>query len=149
MVATEWVFRHAGGCLIETPDLRLPPSHTVASWRWTTTVWRDALALDGWAILEWQPGERGWIIPYTSAVGDIVEFGTGWTCRDGTAGFERWWGWIQRGGGRALIIVGPYDHPADAEADARAVVDEVRLSQLAAPDLVAAVAAQLGDGQVD
>ena len=149
MIPAEWVFRHSGGCLIESPDLALPPRHVVSAWQWVTTLWRDPRVADGWATLDWHPGERGWVIPYTSAVGDIVEFGAGWTHRDGNAEFDRWWGWIQRGGDQALIIVGPYRHPMLAEADARVVIDEVRLSQLAAPDLVTAVAAQLGDGRLD
>ena len=119
------------------------------AWRWATTLWRDQRAADGWATLEWSRGERGWIIPSTSAVGDVIEFGAGWAYRDGVADFDRWWGWIQRGGDCALIVVGPYRHPALADVDARVVVDEVRLSQLAAPDLVSVLAAQLDDGRFE
>ena len=115
MIPTEWVFRHAGGCLIDSPDLALPPASAVSAWRWATTLWRDQRAADGWATLEWSRGERGWIIPSTSAVGDVIEFGAGWAYRDGVADFDRWWGWIQRGGDCALIVVGPYRHPALAE----------------------------------
>jgi hypothetical protein len=135
MTVGEFVFRHAGGCLIESPDLPTPPSSAVQSWRWIATVWIDGHAADGWGALEWSPGERGWVLPTTTALGDVIEFGVGWTNADGRTDHVRWWGWIERCSVRALVIVGPYDHPIHATDAARCVVDEVRLSQLAGPDI--------------
>src|SRR5688500_16508116 len=96
MNAIEFVFRHAGGCLLETPDLE--PTHPAAieNWQWVGTLWRDRRRADGWAVLEWQPGERGWLIPATTSLGDIVEFGTGAIDARGHTRFDRWWGWMQR-----------------------------------------------------
>lgn len=145
MVASEFVFRHAGGCLIESPDLLAPPGTPAERWRWAATVWTDQQAPDGWGALEWMPGERGWELPVTTAIGDVVEFGVGWTSSDGQSECVRWWGWIERCSVRALVVVGPYDHPLHAARDARPVVDEVRLGQLAAPDIVEAVAAAVSD----
>ena len=48
-------------------------------------------------------------LPVTPPIGDVVEFGVGWTNSDGSRDFDRWWGWIERGSHRALIVVGPYD----------------------------------------
>ena len=148
MDPSEFVFRHAGGCLIETPDLPAPPRASAPSWRWAATVWIDRHAADGWGALEWLPGERGWEVPATTAIGDVVEFGVGWTDARGETECVRWWGWIERCSLRALVVIGPYDHPLHAATAARCVVDEVRLSQLAAPDIDQAVASMLGDGRL-
>lgn len=144
MNVSEFVFRHAGACLIEAPDLAGPPMDAVERWQWTATVWPDPQPADGWSFLEWPPGERGWKIPITVTLGDIVEFGVGWVTVDGRRGCTRWWGWIERISSRALVIIGPYDHPARAEADARSTIDEIRLSQLAEPDIVEATSSTLG-----
>src|ERR1700709_2098373 len=76
----EQVFRHAGGCLIATPDLYSPPSlpgvmFSGATFRWVATVWRDEFRHDGWGALVRSEGERGWELPRTLAIGDIIEFG--------------------------------------------------------------------------
>ena len=55
--------------------------------------------------------------------------------------------WPGRSDVRALVVVGPYDHPFHAANAARPVVDEVRLSQLDAPDIVDAVTTTLGDAR--
>ena len=68
MSAAEWVFRHAGGCLIDTPDFDLPEACcSGAPWRWIATLWPDKYRPDGWAVLEWAPAERGWWMPATPA----------------------------------------------------------------------------------
>ena len=72
MNTTEWVFRHAGGCLIETPDL--PAPHGFQRRAWIATHWREP-GTGHWQTLAWTPGERGWQLPQTLAVGDVVEFG--------------------------------------------------------------------------
>lgn len=48
----EWVLRHAGGCLIDIPDLPIPA--TRIAWRWIATLWPDALCDDGFAALDWE-----------------------------------------------------------------------------------------------
>ncbi|MDO8392460.1 MAG: hypothetical protein Q7V57_18455 [Actinomycetota bacterium] len=133
-VVSEWVFRHAGGCLIDTPDLPIP-AHSVA-WRWTATLWPEPLALDGFAALEWEHGQRGWQIPATLAAGDIIEFGI--TTHDPhgapiAAATYRWYGWLHHATDLALIVHGPYAHPTDAVVAARPVIDEIRLDQLDPP----------------
>ena len=147
MNPAEWVFRHAGGCLIETPDL---PTPTLVPggvpWRWTATLWPDPYRVDGWAALEWASGERGWWVPVTLAVGDVVEFGITWA--DSRRGIDgptvRWFGWLERTTERAAIIHGPHHHPDDAYSAARSLVDEVRLTQLAAPVLTSADESDVG-----
>jgi len=144
MNAGEFVFRHAGGCLLETPDLEPRRFDDVENWRWVVTVWADPRAVDGWGVLEWRPGERGWTIPATTAIGDVVEFGAGAIDAVGASRFDRWWGWIKRVSHSAIVVVGPFDHPSHAEHAARSTVDELRLGQLDAPDIIDAVAATLG-----
>jgi hypothetical protein len=147
--ATDFVFRHAGGCLLETPDLEPRRPTDVENWTWVATLWRDPRSADGWAALEWRTGERGWSIPQTTAIGDVVEFGVGAVEPSGATRFDRWWGWIQRVSYRALVVAGPFEHPVCAEHDARATVDEIRLNQLDAPDIVDATAAVLGPHPLD
>ncbi|MEK7423968.1 MAG: hypothetical protein AAB131_09035 [Actinomycetota bacterium] len=135
MTATEYVFRHAGGCLIDFPDLDIHRTVHGAPWRWIATVWPDTLRPGGWAALEWLPGERGWEVPASLAVGDVVEFGV--------AGFDdaagsctlarRWFGWLTHATDRALVVTGPYATPAKTHAAATPVIDEVRLAQLIGP----------------
>lgn len=136
----DWVFRHAGGCLIETPDLPMPaPTPAGLPWRWVATLWADRFQPDGWAVLEWSLAERGWRLPAALAIGDIVEFGATWSdAPRGIAGpTVRWYGWVDHATDRALVVRGPYSHPADAAAGARMVVDEMRIDQLDDPARVA------------
>jgi hypothetical protein len=132
--AGEWVFRHAGGCLLDTPDLPVPL--VGLGWRWVATVWPDPLTADGWDSFVWAPGERGWQLPLTLAIGDVVEFGI--TSHDPwgrplEAHTHRWYGWLDHATDLALIIRGPYPHPRPAVDDARPVIDELRLDQLDPP----------------
>ena len=128
MAPDEWVFRQAGGCIIDTPDLPVRHGRGIPH-RWMVTLWLDPHEPDGWGTVEWQRAERGWELPATLAVGDVIEFGIGWP--DGPT--VRWFGWLANTTTRALIIHGPYPHPADAHTAAQPVIDEVRLEQLAAP----------------
>jgi hypothetical protein len=141
VTAGEWVFRHAGGCLIETPDLDVAASGRGGPpWRWVATLWRDRYQPDGWAVLEWEVAERGWWLPLTMAIGDVIEFGI--TLADeprGVAGpTVRWYGWVDHATDRALVLHGPYPHPADAAEAAQTLVDELRLDQLDAPEFAGA-----------
>ena len=132
--AVQWVFRHAGGAVIDTPDLPAPANLGRSDlYRWTATLWPDPLRVDGWAALEWAPAPRGWWAPPTLAVGDVIEFGITWTAPRRRRRTHRWFGWLERVTPGALIVVGPYPHPEDAFVDARPVIDEVRLDQLASP----------------
>lgn len=149
VAVTDFVFRHAGGCLLETPDLEPARPADVESWIWVATVWRDRCTADGWAALEWRPGERGWIIPVTTSVGDIVEFGAGAVDMKGRRRCDRWWGWIRRVSHCAVVVVGPFEHPLLAHEDASAIVDELRLSELDPPDLVEAIEAILRPDHID
>ena len=133
----DYVFRHAAGCLIEGPTLVPPVSVSTLPYRWMATLWPDPLQADGWDFHEWERGERGWLLPVTLAVGDIIEFGVTWADhRRGISGpTVRWFGWLDHATERALVIQGHYDHPAEALVDANRVVDELRLEQLDAPVL--------------
>jgi hypothetical protein len=132
--AADWVFRHAGGCLLDTPDLPVPTRGI--GWRWVATIWPEPLAADGWDSLLWQPGERGWQLPFTLAIGDILEFGITshdpWA-RPIEADTRRWYGWLDHATDYALIVRGPYAHPRRAVDAARPIVDELRLDQLDPP----------------
>jgi hypothetical protein len=134
----EWVFRHAGGCIIDTPDLTTTEPCFETRYRWVATMWPDTRRPDGWGVLEWQVGERGWVIPASLAVGDVIEFGITWAdCARGIDGpTVRWFGWLDNITSRAVIIHGPYPHPADAADAARPLVDEIRLDQLAPPTAI-------------
>ena len=132
MSAVEWVCRHAGGCLIDTPDLPVPRGGSV--WRWVATLWADRYTPSGWSRLLWIPGERGWQLPVTLAIGDVLEFGLTPRDRHGKPiprRTTRWFGWLDHATDYALVVHGPYDHPNTAAVAARPIVDELRLSQLA------------------
>jgi hypothetical protein len=133
-IAGEWVFRHAGGCLIDTPDLN--PTPPAGGFRWVATVWPDPIFDDGWGAHEWEPGERGWRLPSTLAVGDVIEFGI--TVHDHRhrpipERTRRWYGWLHHATDLAIIVTGPYPHPAPAVDAALPAVDEIRLDQLDPP----------------
>ncbi len=129
-VVGEWVFRFAGGCLIDTPDL------PAGGYRWASTLW---LATPGqWSRLMWVQGERGWMLPNTLMSGDVVEFGVTPldkhrrpVARDTTL----WYGWLQHATDRAIVVHGPYPTPGDALTAARPLIDEVRLAQLMLPPM--------------
>jgi hypothetical protein len=134
MTAAQWVFRYAGGCLIDAPDLPVPRAGF--GYRWVATLWPDALTGGGWDSLVWTPGERGWQLPVTLAIGDVVEFGI--TSHDPHGRpidtcTARWYGWLDHATDYALIIHGPYRHPLLAADAARPVVDELRFDQLDPP----------------
>jgi hypothetical protein len=132
MNTTEWVFRHAGGCLIETPDLDLDGIRPFgAPWLWAATVWPDMSSPDGWGVLEWERTQRGWWLPSTIALGDIIEFGVVWPDSDDPTAAARWYGWLQRCTRHALVLVGSFPHPAHAALSAQPTIDELRLAQLA------------------
>ena len=130
IVRSDFVFRHAGGCLFETPDLCTPPG---ARRCWVATLWHDP-SVGSIARLMWQPGERGWQLPVTLAVGDVIEFGAVIEGNDGQrlSASACWYGWLDHATDRALILHGPFQHAAAALDDARPLVDEIRLAQLTA-----------------
>jgi hypothetical protein len=134
----EHVLRHAGGCLIDTPDQpAMPRQRDTWLWRYVAIVWPDTYQPDGWSALLWRTGERGWYLPATLAVGDVLEFGVAVVAHDlHKVAEHRWWGWLDHSTDRALIVHGPYTHPDDAHRDARRIIDDVRLAQLAGPRLV-------------
>lgn len=128
-MSCEFVFRHAGGCLIEIPDL-----DTSAGVRrcWVATLWHDP-TMRAITRLLWHEGERGWQLPVTLAVGDVIEFGAASTNDGGETHSTHWYGWLDHATDRALIVRGPYLHSGAALDDARMLVDEIRLAQLATP----------------
>lgn len=127
------VFRHAGAALIDTPDLANPPRRATDRYRWVATMWPEPTEPDHWAALEWTVAPRGWWLPATLAIGDIIEFGVTWNVSRQRQHTDRWFGWLECATPLALIINGPYPHPELALVDARPVVDEIRLAQLAPP----------------
>ena len=134
--AVEWVLRHAGGCLLDTPDVAVTePVPPGMPWRWIATVWPDRYQPDGWNALEWRLGERGWQLPDTLAVGDVIEVGLSWlhAHRPDLDRTYRWYGWLTYATPLALVVNGPYPHPSHAVRAAQHVVDEIRLAQLVEP----------------
>ena len=113
METVEWVFRHAGNCLIEVPPLELPTAaRTGRRWSaWVATLWPDATSHNGWTALAWSKADRGWELPRHLAVGDVLEFGlAAVSAADGTAvaGWElRWYGWLPTRTDLALVVEGP------------------------------------------
>ena len=132
MNACEYVFLHAGGCLLESPDLdELSGPRGAYAWRWVATLWRDADQADGWQAMVWETAERGWWLPPALTYGDVVEFGASTLDADlEQHDVERWWGWVSRITPFAVVLSGPYVHPMRAYEAARPSVDELRLAQL-------------------
>ena len=135
MIATDHVLRHAAGHLVDFPDIAIDPRVVVAPWRWVASVWPDSLEPGGWARQVWAPGERGWQIPYTLIVGDVIEFGIAWYDQSGSEATldRRWYGWVTHGTERALVLDGPHPDANAAFAAARPTIDEIRLAQLTGP----------------
>jgi len=129
----QWVFRHAGTSLIDTPDLPAPVRDSSQVHRWIATLWPDPIECDGWAAMEWDQAPRGWWLPAILAVGDVIEFGSSHPIDARSQHVTRWFGWLERATTQALIVVGPYGHADHAHRDARSSIDEVRLRQLAPP----------------
>lgn len=130
MNTTEWVFRHAGGCLIETPDL--PTVNGALRRAWIATHWREP-GTGHWQTLAWTPGERGWQLPQTLAVGDVLEFGADTTNTYGQSiphSITRWYGWLHYATDRGIVVYGPFTTAIAAEDAARPLIDELRLAQL-------------------
>ena len=131
LAALEHVFRHAGGELIDTPDLPLPTRGV--PWRWVALVWPDPTRPDGWAALEWDIGVRGWHLPGVLTAGDIIEFGTvGLDPQQRAIGrtAHHWYGWLEHLTPHAAIIVGPYPTATAAQRAAQPTVDQLRCAQL-------------------
>jgi hypothetical protein len=153
-MSSDWVFRYAGGCLIEFPPLELPelPTewHLVA---WVATVFRDPTSRSGWTTQLWENGaQRGWCIPGHLAVGDVLEFGLAARDRDGRTppGWERrWFGWLRNATVIAIVVDGPYPDVLAADWAATSTVAEVRFSQLAAPQLNLAEPEDGADSDMD
>lgn len=84
----------------------------------------------------WAPSHpRGHTIPFHTASGDVIEFGLGRL----TTGDERvidpstivrWFGWLNYGTDRALVVKGPYPSLQAAAEQAAVVVDLIRLDQI-------------------
>lgn len=150
-MAAEWVFRHAGGCLIEVPPLQLPaPPPRCYLTSWVATWWPDAASVSGWSQWRWEQAERGWALPRHLAVGDVLEFGLAIVSMAvGTvvAGCDlRWYGWLRYATDLALVVDGPYVDRASAADAAAPTIAELRFAQL--PGLAVDpewVAGDLGD----
>jgi hypothetical protein len=136
----DWVFRHAGGCLIEFPPLELPaPPPRSGLYAWVATLWRDQTSLSGWSSLPWVKADRGWELPRHLAVGDVLEFGLAALSQaDGrpVPGWElRWYGWLRYCNELAAVVDGPYHDVSAASAAASETLAELRLRQLAGPQV--------------
>lgn len=134
-MAVDWVFRHAGACLIEVPPLQLPPLlERCYLTSWVATWWRDAASPTGWSLWRWDRAERGWELPRHLAIGDVLEFGLAMVSNaDGTvvAGCDlRWYGWLRYSTDMALVVDGAYADAASAAAAATVPLAELRLTQL-------------------
>src|SRR4051812_39773279 len=109
----DWVFRYAGDCLIEFPDLHIPPPPPRCQPRaWVATLWRDPTLPGSWVSACWEPANRGWQIPSHLVVGDVVQFGLAAInpC-DGLPApgcDQRWYGWLHSITELALVVASPY-----------------------------------------
>lgn len=84
---------------------------------WVATIWPDPNQPGGWGRLVWQssPTGRGWLTHSLTHLGDVIEFGAD---HDGLT--DRWYGYFSTADDYTLIVVGPYENPAETEADGRA-----------------------------
>ena len=103
-------FRVACGVLLDVPLGAERGTH-----RWVATMWGDDDSDTGWGRLLWDrhTTRRGWVVHPLTHVGDVVEFGA-----DFASDVDRWYGYVMTIGPLQLILVGPFDTPADAAADA-------------------------------
>lgn len=131
------VLRTADGSLIDLPFDLVHPSAPLGG----STVW-----VASWYPKPGQPGQldrtdwtrsypRGHVIPFHTASGDVVEFGLAQlTTTDepviDPSTIVRWFGWLNYGTERALVIKGPYPTLDAATGQAAVVVDLIRLDQI-------------------
>jgi len=133
---TDHVLRTADGSLIDLPfDLthtasQGEPAAWVASWYQRPG---DPGAVDRFV---WSPSyPRGHTIPLHTASGDVVEFGVGRLSSGDQRTIDpstivRWFGWLNYGSDRALVIKGPYPSLDAAVEQSSVVIDLIRLDQI-------------------
>ena len=130
------VLRISDGAIIEQPNGLLPSrtfeSAVLSPW---VMSWYPAQAQPGQHLsYPWvRSTPRGWMIPPHSATGDVIEFGAAYTDTNGvivSGTVRRWWGWLNYGTTRGLIVKGPYPSLAAAQQDADVVVDMVKMNAL-------------------
>jgi hypothetical protein len=140
MVNSDWVFRHAGNCVIEFPPLELPaPPPGSRMHAWVATLWRDPTSPTGWTALRWVAADRGWELPRHLAIGDVIEFGLAALNSPDLrplAGWDlRWRCWLRYCNDLALVVDGPYPTAPAAAGAANETLAELRLRQLTGPEV--------------
>ncbi len=134
---TDHVLRTADGSLIDFPfDLVHLVEPRVGSRAWIASWYPRQGEPGQFDQAEWTPSyPRGHSIPFHTASGDVIEFGlAGLMTTDDPvidpSTIVRWFGWLNYGTERALVIKGPYPTLDAAACQAAVVVDLIRLDQI-------------------
>jgi hypothetical protein len=135
---TDCVLRTSDGAVIERPrDLILGPPPPTSTWsiaQWAISWYEDPLEPAGFVSVVWpQSKPRGLMIPKHSATGDIIEFGLAYQDVDGQllpASITRWYGWLNYGTSRSLVVKGRYPTLSAAARDAATIIDLVCLNEI-------------------
>ena len=132
----DYVLRVSDGAAIDRPHDLMPNYPVVgdAICSWVTSWYPDVTISGGWRRADWMECQpRGFMIPRHSATGDVIEFGLGWRNMDGkicSDTIQRWYGWLNYGTDRALVLKGRYPTLEAAAVQAEVVVDLVRLGSI-------------------
>lgn len=112
------VLRVAYGSLLDNPLDPAPGSQV-----WVATIWPDHQQPGGWGRLVWHrhASGRGWAIHPMTHLGDVIEFGA-----DAGRAIDRWYGYVQNADETSLHLVGPFEQPIEARADAEASLNRWR-----------------------
>lgn len=73
------------------------------------------------------------MIPRHSSTGDVIEFGLAYKDAEGQlvpASIVRWYGWLNYGTLRALVVKGRYETLVAAAKDAATIIDLVCLNEI-------------------
>ena len=149
---TDFVLRTSDGAVIDRPrDLTLgPPPPTVVqesapgsctaappAWsvvQWAVSWYENAAEPEGFSSVVWpQSTPRGLMLPRHSATGDVIEFGLAYQDATGVllpASIVRWFGWLNYGTTRALVVKGRYPTLIAAARDAATIIDMVCLNEI-------------------
>jgi hypothetical protein len=98
---------------------------------WIATIWPDAAHPGGWGRLLWHrhPRGRGWLIEPLTHLGDVIEFGADYHDEP-----DRWYGFVSRADETGILLVGPYESPAEALEHGRHSLERWRLGVTSTTD---------------
>ena len=130
------VLRISDGAIIDRPTNLMPvwTPDAVALSTWVVSWYRDQAQPGGYQCYPWaRSTPRGWLIPAHSATGDVIEFVVAYTDLNGVIieqSVRHWWGWLNYGTARGLVLKGPYLSRDAVQEDAGVVVDMVKMNAL-------------------